>query len=179
MIDVTFFPPWGWAWRYGTGAFDAGGNVSANSSSAIVGSNFDGAGVGAVFDVTTERQLFVISRLSAVASSEAVGIWGWASAEPMFDLWLRGMSPATDVINNHYEVGIEMRAVAPVFGLVALRNQTRTAEPTLSLSRQFPVQPGPVFAGAGVKTYAGTGGFFCGATSSIRTVVRSIRVVAW
>jgi hypothetical protein len=89
------------------------------------------------------------------------------------------MSPETRSVDAHYEVGIGMRAVAPIFGIVDLGTQTRTLTPTLSATRQFPIQRGPIFAGAGVKTYAGTGGFFCGANASIRTTVRSIRVVAW
>jgi hypothetical protein len=186
MIDVTFGPghavgeTWPFAWSFGTGAFDpVTGAVSSRSEAFEIGSAVDGAGVGFLFNVTTERQMFVIANLTGQVQSQAVGIWGYASAEPLFDLWLFGMSPATRPVNSHYEVGLGMRAIAPVFGIVDHGTQTRTLTPTLSDTRQFPIQPGTIFAGAGVKTYAGAGGFFCGANASIRTTVRSIRVVAW
>jgi hypothetical protein len=186
-FDITFGPGhaaserWGWGWRYGTGTVDASGAVSARSSSGFAGSNYDGAGVGFVFDVTNEWHFFVMAELEGWAYAEAVGYWGYANAEPMFELWLRGMSPETDDLDHHYEVGIEMRAVAPIFGLVHLGTTRRTVSPTLSYSRfegrRFgPFPPGRVFAGAGVKTYAGTTGIAV-ANARIESVIRAIRVV--
>jgi hypothetical protein len=184
-FDITYGPghaasePWRWGWAYGTGTLNSAGAVSARASSAEFGSNYDGAGVGFIVDVTTEWHIFVTARLTGLASSTAVGIWGYASAEPMFDLWARGVDPATDPIDGGYEVGIGMRAVAPIFGLVSITNQTRSAEPTLSYTFPTPVRPGRVFVGAGVKAYAGTGGFFCGADASISSTIRSVRAIGW
>jgi hypothetical protein len=179
MTRASFGGTWPFMWRYGTGRGDPStGFVSARSSSALAGSNFDGVGFGFLVNVTRERALYVISRLRGFATSEAFGYWGYANAEPMFDLWLFGMEPSTSHINEHYEVGIGMRAVAPVFGLVALRNQTRTVEPTLLYTLPLPLRPGRVFAGVGVKTYAGTGGFSV-ANTSIESTIESIRVGGW
>jgi hypothetical protein len=184
-FDITYGPghsasePWRWGWSYGTGTLNSAGEVSANASSVEIGSNYDGAGVGFVVDITNEWHVFVTARLSGDAFSEAYGIWGYASAEPMFQLWARGVAPATDPIDSSYEVGIGMRAVAPVFGIVNLGTQRRTVEPTLSYTLPTPVRPGRVFFGAGVKAYAGTTGFVAAAHSSLLSTIRSVRVVGW
>jgi hypothetical protein len=168
-------------WSYGKGQNSSNGSVSSGSESFDIGSNHDGAGVGFVVNLNTERVLFVEANLHGLASSLALGVWGYANAEPMFHVAIVGLDPSTRELTDYWEVGIELRAVAPVFGAVELPThpgQLSSATPNGSLSR-VGTDPGRVFIGAGVKTYAGTGGAFAYAKSRIRAGVDLVRVVAW
>ena len=179
VTPATFGGRWPGVWSYGTGRADTStGFVSARSSSGIATSNFDGAGVGFLLDITTERTIFVTARLRGFASSEAVSMWGYASAEPMFDLWLFGFDAATRHIVGNYQVGIGMRAVAPVVGWVQILNQTRMVEPALPVNPPLPLRSGRLFAGIGVKTYAGSG-FLSGSNAYIESRIDAIRVSGW
>jgi hypothetical protein len=167
-------------WSYGTGRQSSDGVVSCVSKSAEVGSNYDGAGVGFVVDLTTEWNLYVEANLHGLAHSFAAGFYGYANAEPMFHVAIVGLDPSTRELTDFWEVGVNLRAVAPVFGWVELptrAGQLISATPNGSLSRMRR-DPGRVFVGAGVKTYAGTGGFIASANAGFRASVDLVRVVA-
>lgn len=180
MFDITQNGPggFGWGWTYGTGSGAADGSLSCNSAATEIGSNYDGAVHGLVVDVTTEQTLYVDVNLHGIGSATAVGLWGYANAEPMFDVWIIGLDPSTQEFTSEWQVGIDLRAVAPGFGWVELDNQPRAATPNGNVSR-ISTGPGRVFVGGGVKTYAGTGGFGAVARSSITGFVDLIRVAGW
>lgn len=180
MTDITRSATDGypWYWKYGTGEVSSDGSVSCESESFEFGSNYDGAGVGFVVDVTTERGLYVDVNLHGVASSWVTSVFGYANAEPMFEVYIYGLDLATREFTNTWEVGIDLRAVAPVFGHVDLADQRRAATPNGSVSRVSRA-PGRVFVGGGVKTYAGTAvGLGATADARINATVDSIRVVS-
>src|SRR5262245_41682365 len=181
-FDITYGPAhspselWSWHWNYGVSSWGERGELRATSDSSVFGANHDGAGVGFLVNIVTERVLYVEFDLVSWAISQAFGIWGWANAEPMLDLWIVGVAPQTSNIAVRMQMGIEMRAVAPLFGAVDLRSHRAVWTNAAQCPIPRPAAPGPVFVGIGVKSYAGTGGIWCTAHADIRTTVRSLRV---